>query len=49
MTKEELITIIQNELKVNPKVTCLEIAKKHKVPVNIAEGFRRRLVKAERD
>lgn len=44
MNKDELVSIIQKELKDNPKVTSLEIAVKHKIPVNIVDIFRRRII-----
>jgi hypothetical protein len=47
MTKEMLLSIIRNELLKNPNETSLNIAKKHKIPINIVELFKRRLSKGQ--
>lgn len=43
-TREELLSIIRNELNKNPKESSLNIAKKHKIPINIVELFKRRIL-----
>jgi hypothetical protein len=45
MNKSELLSIIQSELTSNPKVTSVDIAKKHKIPLIIVEIFKRRIDK----
>lgn len=45
MTKNELISKIQKELTENPKVTSIEIAKKHKIPLHIVEVYKRGILK----
>lgn len=41
MKRNELISIIQNELTNNPQVTCIDIAIKHKIPLCIVELLKR--------
>ncbi|MBT2728266.1 hypothetical protein J7E63_15130 [Bacillus sp. ISL-75] len=48
MTKNELLSIIRNELQNNPKETSLNIAKKIKIPINIVELFKRRITKEQK-
>lgn len=47
MTKDELLSIIRNELISNPKESSLNIAKKHKIPFNIVVFFKRRILEEQ--
>lgn len=47
MKKDELISIIENELKNNPHVTSTEITKKHKIPWHAVEVFRKMIVNGQ--
>lgn len=40
MTRDEMISIINNELKDSPQATSLEIAKKHKIPIKLVQIFK---------
>lgn len=41
MNKDKLISIIQKELKNNPKTSSIEIAKNHKLPLHIVDAFKK--------
>lgn len=47
MTKDELLTIIRQELKSNSKETSLNIALKHKIPFTVVEFFKRRILEEQ--
>lgn len=42
MTRDEVISIIQKELKDNPQASGIEIAKKHKIPLHIVVLYKKR-------
>lgn len=48
MTKDELVAIIQKELKDNPKASGSEIAKKHEIPLHIVEMYKKRILKGQK-
>lgn len=48
MTRDELIAIIQEELKNNPKATSIKIGKKHKMPFHIVEVFRIKIIREQK-
>lgn len=40
MTKNEMITIIKNELTTNPQATSMGISKKYKIPFKLVQVFK---------
>ncbi|WP_158606781.1 hypothetical protein [Paenibacillus ginsengarvi] len=43
MKEEDIIALIQKEVKENPQVRSIEITKKHRIPFAVVEMFRRKL------